>query len=523
MKVTTREWPALALCVAVCLIIAPLWLVHSPAMPDYPAHVAGFKMLATQGHGEPWEKYYFIHWLFVPNLASELIVPTLAQILPVEAATKLFLSLGMVLWVLGPVLVQRALFGKISPLPLAAAFFVYNAPFLWGFFNFFFAAGCSFVLLAWWIWQAGRLNAVKLAGYAAALLVLYAFHLFAFLTLLLLIGCFEISRAVDAHDIKPVALLRRALPVILVAVPAFAVFFIFKPIGGDAGPLQFNILDTLEDRFAAAIEYYFEGPALILTGLLAGFWLAGILSGFLRVHRLMILPLIVLTLSALLAPEWAMGGWGGHLRLPAVLGALLFATCRPELSEKRLKIMAGLIGVGLLLSVVSLTRDWSDYDRQISGFRADIAGLPKGVRMLTVLDSGAMDEASDQPYWHLAEYAIVDRSGFAPLMFATKGQHIVGVKPPYDKYAAATAEQGSPPDVTELGYLADGRVDLDPDIDTYYPYLKYFQCHFDVAVIVHGEGEDNTPATPPKFMSLLKTGSFYSLYAIHPTKDCPRR
>lgn len=523
MNVSSREWPTLALCAATILILVPLWLVQSPAMPDYPAHVAGFHMIAEAGRGQFWEKYYFIHWLLVPNLASELIVPLLTQLMPVEVATKIFLSVGVALWVAGPAMVQRALFGKVSPLPLAGTFFVYNATFLWGFFNFFFAAGCAFVVLARWIANAGRITPAKLAGFALAGLILYVFHLFAFLFLLLLIGCFEISRALDDGDVKPMALLRRAAPVLLTALPAFLVFLLLKPISGDSGPLQFNILDTLEDRFSAAIMYYFDGPALTLTGILIGFWFAGILSGFLRLHRLMILPVIVLTVSALFAPEWAMGGWGGHMRLPAVLGVILFSASWPDLSVKRQKIMAALIGVGLVLSAVLLTKDWSDYDRQISAFRADIASLPKGVRMLTVLDSAALDGASDQPFWHLAEYAIVDRDGFAPLMFATKGQHIVGVRSPYDHYAAATAEQGSPPDVTELGYLADGRVDLDPDIDTYYPYLKYFQCHFDVAVIVHGESEDTETATPPKFMTLIKSGSSYNLYAIHPTKECAGR
>lgn len=480
-------------------------------------------MLADAGRGQSWEKYYYLHWLFVPNLASELIVPPLAQLMPVEVASKLFLSLGMALWVIGPALVQRALFAKLSPLPLAGAFFAYNATLLWGFFNFFFAAGCAFVLFAVWITHCARHTPLKIIGFAAALLVLYAFHLFAFLTVLLLIGSYEISRAIDAHDVKVLALARRAAPVLLAALPAFLAFFLFKPISGDDGPLQFNILDTLEDRFSAAVMYYFDGPALTLTGILIGFWLGGILSGFLRLHRLMILPLAVLALAALLAPEWAMGGWGGHMRLPAVLGALLFATSWPELPQKRLKIVAGLAGIGLVLSVILLTKDWAAYDTQVTEFRADIATLPKGVRMLTVLDSGALDGASDQPYWHLAEYAIVDRDGFAPLMFATKGQHIVGVKPPYDRYAAASAEQGSPPDVTELGYLADGRVDLDPDIDTYYPYLKYFQCHFDYVVIVHGEAGDSEPAEPPKFMTKFRAGSFYTLYTIHPTKDCASR
>lgn len=56
-----------------------------------------------------------------------------------------------------------------------------------------------------------------------------------------------------------------------------------------------------------------------------------------------------------------------------------------------------------------------------------------------MLDGDAMGLASDEPYWHMAEFAIVDRGAFTPLMFTTKGQHVVYLKPPFDKWAAGNA------------------------------------------------------------------------------------
>ena len=140
------------------------------------------------------------------------------------------------------------------------------------------------------------------------------------------------------------------------------------------------------------------------------------------------------------------------------------------------------------------------------------------MRLVTVIDGNALGVMPDQPYWHMAEFAIIDRAGFSPLMFATKGQHVVHVKPPYDRYAAMTAQQGSPPDVSELADLAAGRGDADADIDENYPYLKFFQCHFDVAIVVYGKGEQDDV---PDFMSLRHAGSFFSLYELHPRPIAP--
>src|SRR6201999_2014824 len=105
---------------------------------------------------------------------------------------------------------------------------------------------------------------------------------------------------------------------------------------------------------------------------------------------------------------------------------------------------------------IGLANDWMGYDRQFAEFRASMASLPRGVRLLTVLDGNALGERADQPYWHMAEFAVPERGAFTPLLFTTRGQHVVQLNPPYDRYAATTAQQGSPPDVDELDFLARG-------------------------------------------------------------------
>jgi len=168
--------------------------------------------------------------------------------------------------------------------------------------------------------------------------------------------------------------------------------------------------------------------------------------------------IIALAVFAFVAPEWALGGWGVHLRLPAVLGAMLFATAELRLGPRMNALAAAALLLLAGVSAATLAENWQGYDRQFGEFRAALRGIPAGVRMVTALDGDSLgdelDPTPDQPYWHMAEFAIADRGAFTPLMFATKGQHVVEVKPPYDRWAAATAEQGSPPDVSELEDLA---------------------------------------------------------------------
>ncbi len=515
-----RDWPVAALAILAAILILPLWCVQTPAMPDYPAHLAGYHLIDGGAQTKPLSEFYTIHWRLLPNLASELLVPLFSRIMPLQAAVKVFLSLTVLMWVLGAALIQRALTGKFGVAPLAGALFATNANFTWGFLNYTFAAGLSFILFAAWIALRNRRNAWVLAGFALAVFGLYVAHLFAACVLLVLIGVFELSAVMREHDCDLKHLLTRMAQIVLVFLPAAVAFLFFKSAGGEGGAIEFNYADTIGDRFGSASQWSFSEPAYLVIGGLAILILAGLVYGKLRLHPAMKLLVLMLATLTLIAPEWALGGWGVDMRLPPVLGVITFAGLELRLNRR---IAAGLGVLTVILAAANaatLTVDWIAHDRQYREFRAAIRDIPEGSKLFTVLDGDALGDIDDPPYWHMAEFAILDRGAFTPLMFTTKGQHIVRLKPPYDRLAAATAEQGSPPDVTELSDLALGRTQDDPDIDEVFPYLKHFQCHFNYAVVIHGGGEQ---ADVPAFMSLKHAGSFFSLYAIHPTGLCASR
>jgi hypothetical protein len=234
----------------------------------------------------------------------------------------------------------------------------------------------------------------------------------------------------------------------------------------------------------------------------------------------MVPTLLLLALCTIFAPEWAMGGWGVHFRLPALLGALVLASSQFKLSDRWLNAgLAAVLGLFLLQAVV-LTRDWQRVDTRYREFRAAADRIEPGTRLLTVLDGDSLGWSADQPYWHMAEFAVVDRGAFTPLVFTTRGQHIVHVIPPMDRFAAATAQQGSPPDIDELNDLAAGRKDADEDIRDVLPYLLFFQCHYDEAVVIHGDGP---LSRVPPMLRLRYTGSFFALYDVLPDKMCRRQ
>jgi len=512
-RIRGPSWPLFASVVACAILAAPLWCVVSPPMPDYPAHLADFYLI-----GGGTSHYYRVAWAFLPNLAGEAIVPPLAKLTNLEAATKIFLTVTVWLWVLGPAMIQRALFGRFGFGGVLAAAFTYNATFMWGFFNFAFATGLSFLVLAAWIATDGRRGLLFLAGFSAALTLVYFAHLFAFAVLALLIGEYEIAAWLQEKQRTASHLSRRLAMLAALMAPATLFYLIMKPPGGDAS-VQFNLLDTMAERFEAAIQFRFDQPAYIVTATLLLLFMAAVVTQRLRVASRMGIGLALLLACTIFAPEWALGGWGVHFRLPAILGSLTLASSDFKLSRRWLTIgVAAALGLFAIQALV-LTFDWKRIDARYSEFEAAENRIAPSARLLTVLDGDSLGWAADQPYWHMAEFAVIDRGAFTPLVFTTRGQHIVRVLPPLDRYAAATAQQGSPPDIDELNDLAAGRIDADEDIRDIFPYLLYFQCHFDEAIVIRGDG----PASRiPPMLHLRYRASFFSLYDVSRDAKCSR-
>lgn len=510
-------WGRYGPAVAAAILIAPLWLVDLPAMPDLPAHLACFFLLAGGIKAPLLAHFYRIDWEFVPNLASEIVVPALSHVVGLVPAAKLFLSATIALWVGGAAAVARALYGRVGIAALLSAFFAYNVNFFWGFMNYDFAAGLALALFAVWILSAKAPRAPRVAGFAAALTVVYFCHLFAEAVLLLMIGCYELDALLRDGALWSRRMIARGTDLALMVAPSAAAFFLLKPKAAGGGHLEFNLVSTWQDRFDAAFQFHFDAPGYVVLGLLILLWGLGVWRGFVRVHPAMRLVLPALLAGVVFMPEWALGGWGVDLRLPPVLGAMAFAASEITIAPVWRNLLGAAALAALAFAAATAGGNWDYYDRQYAEFRSALAHSPRGTKIMTVLDGDAMGLASDEPYWHISEFAILDRDGFSPLMFTTAGQHVVRVEPAYQAIAAATAQQGSPPDVGELGDLAAGQIDGDIDIRDDFPNLMLFQCHFDEVVVIRAGGR----ASPvPDQLRLRHRGSFFDLYDTRRDDAC---
>jgi hypothetical protein len=485
-----------------------------PAMPDYPAHFATFYLLSGGANSRLLAQSYYVHWAAVPNLAGEVIVPAMGSLIGLRAATAAFLTFAVVAWSLAGGAIQWALFRRVTPAPLLGSAFVYNANFMWGFFNYCFGVALALLTFAAWINAERRFRLWLVACFSLATLVIYFCHVFAAAMLLLFIGCYEIPALY--RSASPAEISRRLYPPVAIALPAAVAFVFFKPEGSDAS-FKFNIINTILDRLSSPVQFAFDMPAWVLLAVLMVLFAYGIRNGRISLHARMKVILLVLAALSFIAPEWAMGGWGVDLRLPALLGTLAFASAEFRFGQRAQLALAAAAVLVAGWQSATLAGNWLYYDHRFAEFRTADKFLKPGSKLVTVLDGDAIGLAADQPYWHMAEYAIIDRSAFTPLLFATRGQHVIELTPAVSRIAATSAQQGSPPDISELDDLANGNTRDDRDIREVFPYLLRFQCRFDVAVVIHLGGH-RSPV--PDMLAPMHEGSFFSLYRLHHDQNC---
>ncbi len=189
---------AIVLVVLLGISTLPVLAVDIPAGVDVPNHVARMGVLSRSDDAP--HPFYEVDWALYPNLAMDLIVPVLAQVLPVDTATKVFFVAGQVLVVSGAAIVELAHKGRWQWSGLVALCWLYSVPFAWGFMNFTFGCGLALWALACHLLLSDRRVAIRAAAHFAWVAALFVTHFFALGLFGVTAGLFEVSRVVQLRQ-----------------------------------------------------------------------------------------------------------------------------------------------------------------------------------------------------------------------------------------------------------------------------------------------------------------------------------
>jgi len=410
------------LCLAV--LLAPVALNAYPPFVDYPNHLARLFILANPG--DPvLSRYYRIEWALIPNLGFDLIGLALAQIMPVETAGRVFVGLVIAVSFSAPMALHRALYGRISVLPLLAGPLVFHRALQMGFLSFSLGLGLAIWGVALWHGLRGLGPWVRFALVQAMALVLFICHLYALGIFAVFVLLSAISTAWRGGAI------RAALPEALAFLLPF-ILLLAGPSGDGTGAIVFRgpaeklAMLALALLPGLSVAHFVLALAALSPVILARPW------GGRMVHPAMRWPLAALFLLYWLLPDRLMTSQNADWRLIAPLGLVLAAAAEGPMGRPRTAIALGLAAVILNTGAAILAdRAWRASDQVFGDLATVLERLPEGRELVPYPTRAAITTAFQPPAaLHAAAYAVTARRAPVPTVFAHRGQQPIELAAP---------------------------------------------------------------------------------------------
>lgn len=496
-------WAALALLSAA--LLAPLLIADVPPVLDYPNHLARIVLLASGSDDPVMGPIFTPHWAIMPNLAIDVIGPTLLRLQPVHVAGRCVLGGVLLLNLAGVLALHRALFGRRSFWPLASGLVAYNSTFLLGFLNWQIGSGLAMLFAAAWLSWRERRPVATIMGAATASVVLFFCHLMGLAFFLALIG------SAEAHAMRHgrAVLVRSAalLPVL-------------------AGPIILSLLTALRDAPAAThwmsphdklvqaaspfINYLFPLD-MISAVLVYGGVALGVAAGWLALAPRAILAAAVLAILYAALPFDLMGASFLDTRIAIMLGFLLFAAVDPVRlpRQPRRAVAAGLAALFAVRMEV-VVEVWAEHRRDLADLRAVIADVPPGASVYmtnvpqeeapTYWDAGPRSRRLSNTLradYHLPALLLIERGAFWPLLFANPAQQPIRLRPAYAKLAREAH------DIPSHAALV-----ADPDSGS--AALR----DFDFVLMLEAGADADLPGFVPRCLALVSRTDFAALFRV---------
>ena len=507
---------------ALLVLLAPLCITELPPLLDYPNHLARTYVLAFGQDDPVLSRIYAQDWQIIPNLAIDVVLTGLVKILPVYVAGRVMLGLILVLNYAAIILYSRAVFGRWSWWPVAAALMGYHALFLMGFMNYQVGIALAMMTAAGWhVFRERHPVATVIAAAVAATLVFFC-HIFGLVFCAVLIGARELLLMWDHLRARRWgALLRRTGAAGLVFLPSAALYLSARLASAEEGSVTWNSpakkLTNLAEPFMNYYAAFDRLTALAILGLVLGC----LALRMLRVNRASLLAAAICFLLYLAMPMTLKEASFIDGRFPIMLGMLLFAGTLPMLPPRPARVVGVALAALFLVRMGILASVWSGQERDVVDIRRSIETVEPGSRVLVA----TVDPGSNPDFWrqhgrrliiadfcrtdqHLGSLLTIDLHAFWPMVFTNPSQRPLRVLPPYDALAQPA------------GYLPDYRM-LDPAVEPppdlrRQPYLTDWQENFDYVLVLLAGGAGELPAFARERLELVTHTPMAALYRVRP-------
>ena len=503
---------AVAFCLVSIVIIAPLLVIDTPLLADYPNHVARMHVLGNVDNIILLSERYETSFDLIPNIAMDLVVPRLMHVMPMDIAARVFLAACLVSTLAGVAWLHRTLFNRWSLYPLLAALFAYHGSLMAGMVNFSLGIALVPAALAIWIKLRQVPPAWRILIGSAIALLLYFCHLVAVGGYGLLLIGYELGLARERWGrTGGQRRIARDLAVVCVTGLVPALLFLRLASSESDGPaaagLVFGNVAWKAKALLAPLANYNLPLDLLSLSLIGGLAFVLCHAGWLKVERRMVPGLAILGVAFLLAPKALWTGGVFDQRLSILLALMLVACTRFEAPKSQIsRLLAGALVLLFLVRMAVLTSAWLDHRDDVAEMRRAIEMIEPGGRLLVarpdVTTAYRLAPPRHRVFHHavqlpsLPALAVIEKSAFVSTLYALPGQQPLSLKPPFDRLGGRG--HADLPTLEDLArsFRRDGS-DPVPRAQ-----IQDWQADFDYIVLIYGYGEgaeahaDDLPLEP---------------------------
>ncbi|BCA56010.1 hypothetical protein W02_31500 [Nitrospira sp. KM1] len=411
--------------VLLLLQLCPIWFTRYPAMHDYPNHLARAAILHEYSENTLYQATYERDGRPIPNLAIDLIVPALRNIVSIETSSKAFLSLIILAFNLGLHVLGLAIYGRPHWSALAATFFTYNFSFSYGFVNYMFGLGLFFITLAMWMRFCSRWTVHRLLTISMLAVLCYVSHLSAFVFLFIALGFLT-----GIHMMKTGSLKLEHVLGLLPLFPPAATYCLYGLGIQHQEPMEWWH-PLLEKKLTGLLYPFLSYNLVIDLGLASVFMLLVLLS--VKAKAIHFVNWELSWIGAILLALYVVSPMSGGIRssyldrrflLPAAI--LLLLAIHIHASKKIGRyVIIGLLG----LSVLRVGVVWHYWDRIGQEVQTQVRmldQLPDGARLYPMVvhdQSAARSWLWDMHFFFTPHYATIYRHAFVPTLYAWDEAH----------------------------------------------------------------------------------------------------
>ncbi len=418
------------------LQLCPIWLAAYPAMHDYPNHLARAHILHEYNDSREYQATYHRDGRLIPNLSMDLIVPALMNFVSIEASSKIFLSLVVVVFNLGLHQLGFAINGRPHWNVLAATFFTYNFAWSFGFVNYMFGLGLFFITLAMWLRFRSNWTWNRILLVATFAMVGYVSHLSAFIFLAICIVCLTGLRMIKTRTVR----LGDVIDFVPVVLPTLAYLWYSLGIEQKTPMIWWHPLLV---KKITGLVYPFLSYNLILD-LLLGVVFVSLLLFSLRERGARVVSRDLVLMAGVFVVLYACAPMSGaqssyvDRRFLLPVAVFLLLGIRIHVS----KVVGCYVLVGLMtLSVVRVVEVWHYWNRIGQGVQDQVHmldRLPDGARLYPMVvhdQSSVQDWLWDMHFFFSAHYATIYRHAFVPTIYAWREAHPLSLRSAESDYA----------------------------------------------------------------------------------------